>query len=785
VIEDWLARRIRRPTDLLRCLAGCAGIALLVAAGLLARATTDGVETDVVGASQRLPGGILSLLRVAAVLALVLLPVALAIRQLVRRQARRLGEAVVTGLATAVLVGLANVLLRSSAASQLYHAIATSQPEAGGFAPLDAPLAGLVAYTTIIDLSGRPRWRAALWIAVVVYSVASLAEHHTTVLSVLITLLLGWVIALAVRYAAGSMSQRPTGEAIARALAVAGLPVTELRRVSDTGAESRSYAARTADGGRLDVAVYDRDQQAAGAPYRLYRALRLREQVARRAPLSTDRAAERRALLSYAVEGAGVRTPRLRALFRVGPEAIALATEADGGTPLAKIGSSLTEAQLEAVWDAVQRLHAHRVTHRQLTADRILLDHGDEVKLLDPGGGDVAASDLQLRLDTSQLLAELATLVGPDRAAALALRKGAGAAELTALVPLLQPVVLARSTRATVHRHKDILPQLRKELLAEAPGGQEVPPVQLERVRLRSLVTLVGSILAAYLLTSELARVNLGTLLRHADPWWILVALGLSVATYVAAAWSLSGFVLERLNFFWTVLAQVAASFVTLVTPAAVGGAALNIRYLQRSKVPPAVAAASVGVAQVVAFVLHVVLLLIFVAITGARSNSLRPPTWVYFVIAGLIVAALIVLAVPAGRRLLRARVAPALEQVLPRLLGMLQQPRKLAQGIGGALLLTACYIFCLTACVLALGGHIALTSAAVVYLTGSALGAAVPTPGGLGAVEAALAAGLTATGLPAATAVSAVLLFRLLTFWLPVPAGWAALNYLQRRDVL
>jgi glycosyltransferase 2 family protein len=312
-----------------------------------------------------------------------------------------------------------------------------------------------------------------------------------------------------------------------------------------------------------------------------------------------------------------------------------------------------------------------------------------------------------------------------------------------------------------------------------------VPPVQLERVRLRSLVTLVGSILAAYLLTSELARVNLGTLLRHADPWWVLVALGLSVATYVAAAWSLSGFVLERLNFFWTVLAQVAASFVTLVTPAAVGGAALNIRYLQRSKVPPAVAAASVGVAQVVAFVLHVVLLLIFVAITGARSNSLRPPTWVYFVIAGLIVAALIVLAVPAGRRLLRARVAPALEQVLPRLLGMLQQPRKLAQGIGGALLLTACYIFCLTACVLALGGHIALTSAAVVYLTGSALGAVVPTPGGLGAVEAALAAGLTATGLPAATAVSAVLLFRLLTFWLPVPAGWAALNYLQRRDVL
>jgi uncharacterized protein (TIRG00374 family) len=122
---------------------------------------------------------------------------------------------------------------------------------------------------------------------------------------------------------------------------------------------------------------------------------------------------------------------------------------------------------------------------------------------------------------------------------------------------------------------------------------------------------------------------------------------------------------------------------------------------------------------------------------------------------------------------------------VYPRLIEMLQQPQKLVEGVGGALLLTAGYVLCLTACVLALGGSVPVTSAAVVYLTGSALGSAVPTPGGLGAVEAALTAGLTATGMPAATAVSAVLLFRLLTFWLPVPAGWAAFSYLRRRGAL
>jgi len=98
---------------------------------------------------------------------------------------------------------------------------------------------------------------------------ASLATLRTTVLSVLITLLLGRAIGLAVRYAAGSMSQRPSGEAIAAALTSAGAAVTELDRADGTGPASRRYVAGHRAGERLDVRVYDRDQQAAGALYRV------------------------------------------------------------------------------------------------------------------------------------------------------------------------------------------------------------------------------------------------------------------------------------------------------------------------------------------------------------------------------------------------------------------------------------------------------------------------------------------------------------------------------------
>ena len=260
--------------------------------------------------------------------------------------------------------------------------------------------------------------------------------------------------------------------------------------------------------------------------YRLYRAVLLRGQVSRGAPLSADRTVERRALLSYAAEEAGAPTPGLRAVVRVGPEASVLAYDHYDGTTLAERNPGCTDAELRAIWDAVAVLHTHRVTHRSLTADRILLTADGQVMLLDPGDGDVAASDLQIRLDVAQLLAELALYVGPERSADLALDK-AGADELVAVVPLLQRVALARSTRAALRRHRDVLPALRQRLLAAVPGG-EVPPVRLERIRLRSLVTLVATVAAVYLLAGELARESLGHVLQGADLRWGLVALGLS-----------------------------------------------------------------------------------------------------------------------------------------------------------------------------------------------------------------------------------------------------------------
>jgi glycosyltransferase 2 family protein len=786
VVEDRLEPRVRLPADIIRCVTACIEIGLLVGLALLAKATASGVEFDLVHASRKLATGITTPLFFLASVALLVLPLVLAVRLIIRGQLRRLAEAAVIGLIAAGIALGCDWLLHLSAMAGLSHALATQRGRGVG-SPLDAYLAGLVAYITVIGLSGRARWRTAFLLAIGFYCLASVAssDGSTTVLALLITLLVGQAAGAGLRFAVGTKSERPTAEQIAAALSTAAAPVTEIRRIPDPTTDNRRYAALQRDGGMLDVTVFDRDQQAADAIYRIYRGLRLRSQVSRATPLTVERAVERRALLTYAVEDAGVATPRLRALLRVGPEAAVLATDHHPGVTLADLPQAPSDQQLADVFDAVLRLHKHRVTHRALTADHIMLTGSlaDGVMLLDPGEGDVAASDLQVRLDLAQLTASLALLVGPERAAEVA-RAKIGTPEVAGLVPLLQPVALQRSTRAALRRHKDVLPALRKRLVSTHEA--ELPPEQLERFRPRTVLTLVASIFAAYIVIGQFGRVSFGHVLKHSDWHWIVVAFALSAATYMGATWSLSGFVLERLSLLRTLLAQLAGSFVTLVTPAAVGGVALNLRYLRKAGVEPADAAASVGVSQVIAFSLHIVLLVILAALAGtARHTSLRPSGWVYIAVGVLAAAVLVVLAFPAGRRVARSRVAPALGQVIPRLLDISQKPGKLAEGTGGAFLLTASYILCLAASVLAVGGHAALVSIGVVYLTGNAIGSFVPTPGGIGAVEAALTAGLKLAGLPGATAVSAVLVFRLLSFWLPVPVGWGALNYLQRHNAI
>ena len=111
------------------------------------------------------------------------------------------------------------------------------------------------------------------------------------------------------------------------------------------------------------------------------------------------------------------------------------------------------------------------------------------------------------------------------------------------------------------------------------------------------------------------------------------------------------------------------------------------------------------------------------------------------------------------------------------------RNPVKMIMLFGGSALITLAYVGALAASVQAFGGGPGVILIGAVYMGAAAIAAAAPSPGGLGAIEAALIAGLTGVGMQAGPAVSAVLLYRLATYWLPVAPGWLSWRAQQRRD--
>lgn len=848
--EPLLPARVHRPSDLVRLLAGILSIAVVLGIAAVAHGTTAGLEKDIGKGAGQTPALLIGIAGFASSVAVLIVPVAFAIERLIKRDGLRIAD----GVLAAVLahgVSLTTDLWVAEAAPDSIRDALTQQAPSGDITdPVHGYLAPVIAYMTAVGMARRPRWRVVLWAVLILDSFAVIVGGYTTPFSIIVTVLIGWTVAYGTLYTVGSPNVRPTGQTLLAGLRRVGFtPVSALRAEEPQDAErldrGRRYIVTFEEGPPLDVTVVDREQQAQGFFYRVWRRLALRGITQRRSLQSLRQALEQEALLAYAAIAAGANAPKLIATSELGPDAVMLVYEHTGGQTLDSLpDEAITDELLHSAWRQVQALQSRRIAHRRLVGDSVLVDRHGEVVLTDMRGGEIAAGDLVLRMDVAQLLTTLGLRVGAERSVAAAVEV-LGPDAVADSLPLLQPIALSRGTRSTLRRlakeraqrereavleasraareqdgdgattavpadrktvwagknaekkaekkaidealeearEEDLLARIRQQVLTIRPQAP-VEPARLERIRPRTLVTWVAGAFAAYFLLSQITHVRLGEVISEANWAWVAAAFVFSAMSYVAAAMSLLGFVPEKVPFLRTILAQVAGSFVKLVAPAAVGGVALNARFLQRAGVRPGLAVASVGASQLFGLGSHILLLLTFGYVTGTEhaSSSLSPSRTV---IAGLLTAAVLVLvvtAIPVLRKFIVTRVRSLFAGVVPRMLDVLQRPQKLVTGIGGMLLLTAMFVMCLDASIRAFGGELSYATIAVVFLTGNALGSAAPTPGGVGAVEAALIAALTLAGLPYETAAPAVLLFRLMTFWLPVIPGWLSFSYLTRR---
>ena len=88
-------------------------------------------------------------------------------------------------------------------------------------------------------------------------------------------------------------------------------------------------------------------------------------------------------------------------------------------------------------------------------------------------------------------------------------------------------------------------------------------------------------------------------------------------------------------------------------------------------------------------------------------------------------------------------------------------------------------------AALLAFGYHTNVIETTFLYLLSNTIGSAVPTPGGLGGVEAMLFAAFTSTGVPGAIAMSATMLYRVLTYWIRIPLGALSMKWLEKHNLI
>jgi uncharacterized protein (TIRG00374 family) len=179
-------------------------------------------------------------------------------------------------------------------------------------------------------------------------------------------------------------------------------------------------------------------------------------------------------------------------------------------------------------------------------------------------------------------------------------------------------------------------------------------------------------------------------------------------------------------------------------------------------------------------------LLVVFGVIAGTQTDFSFRPSRITLVIFVVIFALLILgFSINQIRNWVLNKTRPIFSQAGPTLAIIAQQPQRLLLSVLASISLNFAYVVAFYSALNAFGSDISFATAAFVYLAGATIGQAAPTPGGIGAVEAALVAGLTASGIPSGTALSGVLLYRVATFWLPVLPGWYAFANLQSKNAL
>ena len=633
----------------------------------------------------------------------------------------------------------------------------------------------------------RPTRRLGqLFVFVLAFSAMYLGTGYPS--DILAALFLGWGVAALVHLAFGSPGGRPTTPQVAASLAELGVAARDvhLDPTQPTGA-SRFLAQD--DQGPLSVRVIGRDEADSQFLAKLWRFVVYKDSGPQ-LYLTREQDVEHEAYILLLAERAGVQVPDVIVAGTAGPGAALIVGRSSNGRVLADLSpEEATDDLLTDLWRQVGALHdcadrARRAEHPQCRDRRRTpgdhgLHQGDDRGERAParrrprGAADVHRPARRRRPGHRRALGGSGCRRPRRRHPDVA---GAGA----------DPHHPGGCWASTAKRGSD---SATLRTAAAKAAGVDVPElVELHRVSPTNLMMAIGTLVAAAVLLGQVGSPQeIWDTVKNAEWWLVGLALVLSLATNIPYAIALMGCVPDRLPLWPTTETQLAMSFGNLAIPA-VGGIAIQIRYLQKRGLDLASAVGAGGLLSTVGNVVCQILLFVIAVVLSPTTVDIGPIDTASAIEVVLIAIVVIFVAIGLiwGIPRLRKAIVPPVKSAASTIWEAVRSPRRLALLVIGNFGVSLVYGFVLLACIAAYGGHVNYWSMLAYNIGISTIASLIPVPGGGTAVSSiGMSGALVTLGVPEAVAVSAILTQQLVVSYIPAIPGWWASNDLLKRSVI
>jgi len=273
----------------------------------------------------------------------------------------------------------------------------------------------------------------------------------------------------------------------------------------------------------------------------------------------------------------------------------------------------------------------------------------------------------------------------------------------------------------------------------------------------------------------------------------------LMIYVYFAQASFLLTFLLSSLNYKFValhqlkliklILVQSTSFMLELILPIGLGNIGVNYLFLRTNKHDPVQSGLIIAICNLLGVIGNTSLLLIMLLIFGISRreiilyNQLPSFSLVVIVLVIVVFIAIIGYLIAVKHHFNFAKV---FHQITVYVKSYEARPSSLVFGYIAAVLQAAFTALCFWLVIKSFHLDVSYITALIIYGLSVLVGVVTPTPGGLGGIEASLVAALLAIhATNAGTAISLVLVYRLVSYWIPIGIGVISLLLIQRFKII